>query len=148
MSSSRGDFSPTTEQEKEPFRMLAIYDSEETGAEAAHASELVLRELGDDVAVTNTAWDLQSLEDDSKRAEAAEEAARADVIVVALSGTEPTMSFKNWAESWQEMRNLESGLLALIPSGESKSGGELADFLYETAVTAHMDFLSQTKSRI
>ena len=149
MSSSRGDYFPeSADHEKEPFRMLAIYDSLESGKEAARASELVLRELGDEVAVTKTAWDLQWLEDDSNRAAAAEEAARADVIVVALSDTEPTVSFKDWAESWQEKRNLNGGLLALIPSGESESGGELADFLYETAVTAHMDFLSRTKSRI
>ncbi len=127
--------------------MVSIYDSREAGWEASRVSDVVLRELGEDVVVDRTAWELPSLEDSSSRDAAVEEAARADVIVVALSGTQPTGSLKQWAASWPGKRQLSGGLLALVPSGDSDSGGELAEFLYETAVTAKMDFLSRTRSR-
>jgi len=144
-SSSRGDFSPDTNEK--PFRMLAVYDSPEASREAAYASEFILRELGEDIEVDKTSWDLRSLETSSLRTLAAEEATRADVIVIALSAEEPTPFFKEWTDEWQCQRELANGLLALIPSGDSETGGNLADFLYETAVTAQMDFICRKKRR-
>jgi hypothetical protein len=137
----------THDAEEKPFRMLSIYDSPEAGREAAHASQVILRELGEEIDVAKTCWNVRSLETASIRSLAADEAAQADVIVVALSEGEPNADFKEWIEEWQGTRQLRSGLLALIPSGESETGGELADFLYETAVTAHMDFLCRKKRR-
>jgi len=90
---------------------------------------------------------LQSLDTKSVRALAAEEAARADVIVIALAGNEPSATLKEWTAQWQCNRELSSGLLALISPEDSENGGNLADFLYETAVTAQMDFLCQKKPR-
>ncbi|MGZ8937852.1 MAG: hypothetical protein ACXW32_01425 [Limisphaerales bacterium] len=130
-----------------PFRMLSIYDSEAANREATDTSNLVLRELGDTIEADRTIWNLDSLETSTLRQLAAEEAARADVIVIALAGNEPNKSLKQWAAQWQQSRELSGGLLALIPAGDSESGGDLADFLYETAVSANMDFLCQKKSR-
>lgn len=130
-----------------PFRMLSIYDSEAANREATDTSNLVLRELGDTIEADRTIWNLDSLDASALRQRAAQEAARADVIVIALTGDEPSKSLKEWAAQWQQNRELSSGLLALIPSGDSETGGDLADFLYETAVTANMDFLCQKKSR-
>lgn len=135
------------DSETNPFRLLSIYDSFEASREAAYAAEVVLRELGEEIDVDKTSWDLQSLESSSLRNLAAAEAARADVIVVAFSSENPTDTFKQWTSEWQCVRELSSGLLALIPSGDSKTGGDLADFLYETAVTAQMDFLCRKKRR-
>jgi hypothetical protein len=131
--------------EAKPFRMLAIYDSEEASREATHASNLVLRELGDGVQADRTTWNLRSLDTASVRTLAAEEAARADLIVLALEDTQPTATLKDWIARWQCNRELSSGLLALISPDNSETGGDLADYLYETAVTAHMDFLCQKK---
>ncbi|MGZ8901643.1 MAG: hypothetical protein ACXW3Z_16245, partial [Limisphaerales bacterium] len=130
-----------------PFRMLSIYDSEAANREATDTSNLVLRELGDTIEADRTIWNLDSLDTSNLRQLAAEEAARADVIVIALAGNEPSKSLKQWAAQWQQSRELSGGLLALIPAGDSESGGDLADFLYETAVSANMDFLCQKKSR-
>jgi hypothetical protein len=133
--------------EAKPFRMLSIYDSDEANREALLTSELVLRELGDSIEADRTTWDLHALEASAIRDLAAEEAARADVIVVAMAGDQPSKALKEWTSLWEQKRELSGGLLALIPAGETSSGGDLADFLYETAVTANMDFLCQRKRR-
>ena len=145
MSSTKGELFPATEAK--PFRMICIYDSADACREAAHASEVILRELGEDVLVNKTTWDLNSLEAVAQRDTAAEEASQSDVIVIAISGETPSESLMNWAAQWQGKRSLSSGLIALIPSGSSETAGAVADFLYETAITANMDFLCRKKRR-
>lgn len=127
--------------------MLSIYDSDAANRHATDTSNLVLRELGDTIEADRTTWNLDSLNTSALRQRAAAEAARADVIVIALAGREPGESLKQWVAQWEQNRELPGGLLALIPAGDSETGGDLADFLYETAVTANMDFLCQKKPR-
>lgn len=128
--------------------MMMLFDSAFANAEAVQAFELILRELGDDVLVHKSAWDVALLRSASHCTRAAKEAARADMIVIALSEMTPSESFKNWINQWEKNRTLNSGLIALIPSGDAESGGELADFLYETAVSANMDFLCRKNRRL
>ena len=142
---SPGSSSP--DPEAKTFRILAIYDSREASREAARASAVVLRELGDDVMVHKNSWEAGALEDCAVRERAVEEAAKADVIVIAVAETEPSVVMKQWTDEWQQKRQLNSGLLALIPCNESRSGGDLTEFLYETAVSANMDFLCRKPRR-
>ena len=129
------------------FRILAIYDSSESSREAARASAVILRELGEDVIVHKSSWEADALADCAVRERAVEEAAKADVIVVAVADTEPSAVMKQWTDGWQKKRQLNSGLLALIPCNESRTGGEFTEFLYETAVSANMDFLCRKPRR-
>jgi hypothetical protein len=142
---SKGALSP--EAESKTFRILAIYDSPESRREAARASAVVLRELGEDVIVHKSSWETNALEEASVRQRAIAEAAEADVIVIAVADSEPSSAMKNWTEEWQKKRELSSGLLAFIPCNKSRSGGDLAGFLYETAVSANMDFLCRKPRR-
>ena len=142
---SQGPSSP--DPEAKTFRILAIYDSVESSREAARASAVLLRELDDDVIVHKNSWEAESLENCASRERAVEEAARADVIVIAVAATEPSAVIKQWTDEWQRKRELNSGLLALIPCNEARSGGELTEFLYETAVSANMDFLCRKARR-
>ena len=137
----------SSELEAKPFRMLSIYDSEQANQDASETSALIFRELGDSIDADRSAWSISSLDTSTSRALVAEEAARADVIVLALTNDQPSETLKVWASQWQQKREVSGGLLALIPSGESETGGDLADFLYETAITAQMDFLCQKKRR-
>ena len=141
----KGDLS--FDSDAKPFRLLSIYDSEFASREAIYTADLVIRELGDSIETDRTAWNVLSLAANATRSRIAEEAARADVIILALTSDEPTQALKDWTAQWEQNRALSGGLLALIPSGESETGGALADFLYETAVTANMDFLCQKKRR-
>jgi hypothetical protein len=130
-----------------PFRMMMLFDSASANAEAIRAFEVILRELGDDILVDKSAWDVALLRTASNCRRAAKDAARADMIVIALSETTPSESLRNWTHQWEKHRTLNGGLIALIPSGEAESGGDLAEFLYETAVSANMDFLCRKNRR-
>ena len=129
----------------DPFRIVSIFDGSAASQEAARASAIVMRELGEEVAIDRSSWDIQSLEATDTCDFAAREAARADMIVIALSERAPSQLLKNWVELWERKRKIEGGLLALIPSG--KEQGDLREFLSETAITANMDFLCQKKPR-
>ena len=137
----------SSSESERPFRLLTIFDSAEANAEAASASQLVLRELGEDVAVDKNAWDVRLLDSPVLRQRAAEQAASADVIVLALSAREPSDPLRQWLEAWQKNREIEGGLLALIPEGEAECNSSLAEFVSEAAITAHMDFLCRKQPR-
>ncbi len=130
-----------------PFRIVALYDSARTSAEAARASAVVVRELGDEVPVDRCSWNIAALENEVTRGFAAAEAARADLIVVALSDESPSQTLQDWVARWEKKRTLENGLLALIPSSEPGSAAALEQYFYEAAITANMDFLCRKQRR-
>ena len=132
---------------EDPFRILAIYDGAKGSAEAARASALVIRELGEDVPIDRCSWSVEALESFETRGFAAGEATRADLIVLALSAEKPSESLKDWVRQWEKNRKLSSGLLALIPFGKKREVQELEDYLNETAITANMDFLCRKDLR-
>jgi hypothetical protein len=131
----------------DPFRILALYDSAETSAQAARASAIVIRELGEDVPVDRCSWNIRALDSDATRGFAAGEAARADLIVIALSCESLGTALRDWVKQWEKKRTTPSGLLALIPSNECESGAVLEEYFYEIAVTANMDFLCRKQRR-
>jgi hypothetical protein len=135
-------------QTRAPFRMLTIYDSAEASRQAAHASRLVLEELGEDVSVDKSSWDARMLRRSDHCSRAASEAALADIILIASSATVPSEQMKNWVAHWEKNRKVNGGLIAFIPTGESETGGDLANYLYETAVSADMDFLCRKSRRL
>jgi hypothetical protein len=132
---------------EQPFRLLTIFDSAEANAEATSASRLVLSELGEDVAVDKSAWDIRLLDSPVLRGRAAEQAANADVIVIALTSRERTEPLRQWVEEWQKQRKIDGGLLALIPTGDAEGESSLAEFCNEAAISANMDFLCRKQPR-
>jgi len=129
------------------FRIVAIYDSATGSADAARASFVVARELGEEVTIDRSSWDVESLKSSTVCLFAAGEAARADMIVIALGTKTPPESLKEWIELWERKRTPSGGLLALIPSDSEALGSGLEEYLYETAVTARMDFLCRKQNR-
>jgi hypothetical protein len=130
-----------------PFRMLTVYDSAESSRQADRASRLVLQELGEDISVDKSSWDARLLRDSGSCSKAASEAALADIILIASSAVTPSDPIKNWVAHWEKNRKVNGGLIAFIPTGDSETGGDLASYLYETAVSAEMDFLCRKSSR-
>lgn len=131
----------------DPFRILALYDSAETSVQAARASAIVIRELGQEVPVERCSWNIRALDSDATRGFAAGEATRADLIVIALSCYSLSTALKDWVKQWEKKRTTPSGLLALIPYDECESGAVLEEYFYEIAVTANMDFLCRKQRR-
>jgi hypothetical protein len=144
---SRARNTPEIIEESRPFRIVAIYDSAEASRDAARASNVVTRELGDDVLVDKSSWDLEALSSWPVCDAAASEAARADMIVVALGADSPSEGLKHWIQSWEKKRMVDGGLLALIPTETAEPARDLENYLYETAVTAQMDFLCRKAKR-
>ena len=124
-----------------PFRLLTIFDSEESNLEAASASRRVLQELGEDVPVHKNSWDVRELGSPALRDQAAEQAAHADVILIDLTSREPSDPLRQWLGQWQTNRSVNCGLLALIPTGEQENTRALESFCNDAAVSANMDFL-------
>src|SRR4051812_1811700 len=91
---SRKDEDSSESLAENPFRILAIYDSPKASVEAARASAVVIRELGEDVPVDRCSWSVEALERVETRGFAAGEAARADLIVLALSSETPSEGLK------------------------------------------------------
>jgi hypothetical protein len=89
----------------------------------------------------------QALDQEPVRARAAREAAEADVIVIATADLKTGEALKRWTNEWEKKREIDSGLLVLIPCNESRTGGDLAEFLNETALSASMDFLCRKPRR-
>jgi hypothetical protein len=137
----------SSDQAEKPFRIVAIYDSALTSAEVARASAIVLRELGEDVSVDRSSWNLKSLRSADICDFAASAAARADLIVIAIGCSEPNEDLQEWVTRWEKKRQLSGGLLALIPTREDGPVHHLENYFYETAVTANMDFLCGGASR-
>jgi hypothetical protein len=133
--------------EERPFRLLTLFDSPESSAEAASASQHILQELGEEVAVDKNSWDVRQLDSAVLRGRAAEQAANADIIVIALTAREPSEPLRQWLEQWQKNRSVDGGLLVLIPAGEAENIGILTEFVSEAAISANMDFLSRKQPR-
>jgi hypothetical protein len=144
---TRNTGEPSLEEEEKPFRIVTIYDTRDASHDAARATAIVLRELGDDVPVDRSSWDLGSLDNPEVTAAAANEAARADMIVIALAAKAASEGLRNWVKQWECKRGPAGGLLAFIPGEEEEQSAELEDYFYETAVSAQMDFLCRKKRR-
>ena len=78
-----------SEIEEKPFRLLVVYDSEDSKIEAAGAAEFILRELGDGIPAEKTFWNVRSLAILDVQDRAITQAANADVILLALSASQP-----------------------------------------------------------
>src|SRR3954468_4751884 len=132
--------------EQTPFRLVVIYDSEAAKSEAASASDFILRELGEEILVEKTFWNVRSLGILDVQDRAINHAADADVILLALSVPEAPEELKIWAESWLKLRSSAEGLLAVIPTGSKEvNSSDLVEYFYETAVSANMDFICRNK---
>jgi hypothetical protein len=77
--------------------------------------------------------------------EAAEVAARADVIVVAVPRAhEMPLEVKVWFERWLPKRNSSEGAIVLLQSAEQTPGSAISEspYLYLLAQRANLDFIS------
>ncbi len=134
----------TPDADSAPFRILALCDSEQSAGAAARAAAVVLWELGGDIKVEKNGWSVESLRSNEASQEAAAAAARADIILVAVESAVPMELIKEWVLRWEKKREAETGLLVFIPADDAEFT-PLEEFLYEVAVTAHMDFLSRRR---
>ena len=134
---SSTDFTP-------PFRLLVVYDSQDASATAAATSDFVIQELGEDIAVDKLFWSARQLDTPANCRQAANQAATADMLIIALSKNELAPGIREWTHLWQQQRQQDGGLLAVLPQDGAESSGDLIEYLREAAISANMDFLCRS----
>jgi hypothetical protein len=91
---------PDNEQ-KPVYKLVIIYDNMESGKHANHFCDTLLQELGDTTLGTKDLWSFRVLDVPHARHTAAEAAATADAVILALEGdTELPDGLKAWMEEW------------------------------------------------
>ena len=123
------------------FRLFVVYDSHDASALAAATSDFVIHELGEDIPVDKIFWNARLLNTPDNREHAAAQAASADMLIIALSNNQQADAIREWTEQWQQQRDQDGGLLAVLPQNGTENSSELIEYLREAAISSNMDFL-------
>ena len=134
------------ETEKEPiYSLVVIYESVESGKRANYFCESLMREMGDSTLFARDLWSFKVLDIPQVRSVAAEVAAVADVVILALDGNAQLPDgVKAWMEEWVSHVGDENPMLIAL-FGPSDDGQETEAstraFFRAVAETAGLTFL-------
>ena len=142
---------PVTAKPGASINAVFIYEDATTREWAREAHDRVLKLAGKE-ALRPTWWKLDNLRAPGVLAAAASTAMRADVIVIAVAGTDTLpLPFYTWISSWQPNRLRGGGVLAALV-GKTKQAGarsaRIAKYLREVARAARLEFLSETRKMV
>lgn len=108
------------------------------------AYEMICRQLQPEFRMEESWWNFHALAHPSLRDVTVEDAARADIILIALhNATEPLWMLRDWVDAWSNRRETDEGALVLLlptPSEEASNSGSIEVYLREAARIAPMDF--------
>jgi hypothetical protein len=135
------DFTP-----KEACTVVVLYEDFLTRQRALAACDYLTRQFWSDIELTFHWWRADFLEDADLAAKAAEAAAAADFLIVALGpDTELSTTLKSWFASWTEQRSGEEGAFVdLTDVGSARIGLTMQREieLRQLARRARMDYLT------
>jgi hypothetical protein len=136
--------------EKNPsFRILIAYETLSSGLRAREMSERLAARLQSEFEMSSDVWKFELLSHPQLRAQAASEAAAADMIIMAARrATELPAHVKHWIESWiPQRRGGAAALVALLDEPEEGEGSgasaPLGAYLQRVAEAGHLDFFCQ-----
>ena len=142
---------PVTARPGAAVNAVFIYEDATTREWAREAHDRVLKLTGKD-ALRPTWWKLDNLRAPGVLAAATSTAMRADVIVVAVAGTDTLpLPFYTWISSWLPNRLKAGGVLAALVGKTKQAGarpGRIAKYLREVARAARLEFLSETRKLV
>jgi len=108
------------------------------------AYEMICRQLQPEFRVEESWWNFHALAHPPLRDVTVADAARADIILIALhNATDPLWMLRAWVDAWSNRRETEEGALLLLlptPSEEASNSGSIEVYLREAARIAPMDF--------
>ena len=108
------------------------------------AYEMICRQLQPEFRVEESWWNFHALAHPSLRDVTVADAARADIILIALhNATDPLWMLRAWVDAWSNRRETEEGALVLLlptSSEEASNSGSIEVYLREAARIAPMDF--------
>jgi hypothetical protein len=141
--------SPPVTDGKPVYNLVIIYENATTGKRANHFCEQLIQELGEATLGIKDLWSFRVLDIPHVRRSAAEAAAMADVVILALDGHDDLPDgIKTWVEQWGGQvaaRPVAQSpiLIALFGAADDKqkSVGSMRTFLGAIAETAGLTFL-------
>jgi hypothetical protein len=131
------------------FKVVVAFDDTATSSPALKTCEYVISQLGDDIQVRRKIVDLNSTTP-QRRAAAARDAAKADMVIVATREDEELpASMQEWIDGWAANRATDEGaLVAILNRSRSGTAPRVRDQLASVARQAHMDFFSSEVSPV
>ena len=127
--------------------VVAASEDSTTGARADDFCASLARSLGTEYAFNKQSWPLTELRLPQLRAIAAEEAARADMVIVSVHHAEALPAeLTNWIEQWVHHKHKRVRvLLALFDPIQQGVCATIRAYLADIAQQAHIDFLAQSE---
>lgn len=121
------------------FKVVVAFDDTATSSPALKTCEYVIQQLGNDIQVRRKIVDFNEESTPQRRAAAARDAAKADMVIVATRDAKLPDSMEAWIDQWAENRSAGEGALVALVNGSANS---VRDRLAKVARRAHMDFFS------
>lgn len=132
------------------FKVVVAYDDNAASSPALRTCDYVIQQLGEDIEVRRKVVDFNQTTP-QRRAAAARDAAKADMVIVATREDEelPT-PMQEWMDEWAANRSMNEGALVAILNRTAPAGANprVRDQLASVARQAHMDFFSSEVSPI
>lgn len=130
------------------IKIVIAYDSAATGKRAEAIYERLAKRLGDNFDFEQRLWRFDVLEEESVRAEAARDAANADIVIVATRQDEKLPAgVQTWLESSLQQHSGASALVALLDHPSADASG-VQPYLEDVARRGGMDFFAQTGAEV
>ena len=122
------------------FKVVVAFDDTAASSPALKTCEYVVQQLGNDIQVRRKIVDFKEESTPQRRAAAARDAAKADMVIVAArDGEKLPDSMEQWIDQWAAQRSTDEGALVALLNG---SANRIRDRLANVARQAHMDFFS------
>jgi hypothetical protein len=128
------------------FEVVMVYEDLATGLRTKQLFEYLVREHSQLFRFTCHLWRFEILQIPEQRNAAVDEAARADMIIIAAhAGRELSRTIKEWIALWICKKEAASALVTLLEvSGSQSHGtGPIRSYLREVAKKGQMSFFCQ-----
>ena len=127
------------------FKVVVAFDDTAASSPALKTCEYVIQQLGEDIQVRRKIVDFNETTP-QRRAAAARDAAKADMVIVATrDGEKLPASMEEWIDDWSAKRSSGEGALVALLNGRASG---VRDRLATVARQTHMDFFSSQVSSI
>jgi hypothetical protein len=121
------------------FKVVVAFDDTATSSPALKTCEYVIQQLGNDIQVRRKILDFKEESTPQRRAAAARDAAKADMVIVATRDEKLPDSMQQWLDQWAENRSADEGALVALVNGTANN---VRNSLANVARRAHMDFFT------
>jgi len=127
-----------------PCHFLAMCEDANAHAKAMEICGGIMGRFGDELAFAFSFWKFKDLKDPASAHWAVEAVARADILLLSLTGRDLTLEANRWLDACVQVRTKAGGALALMVAQASGAGLAMEALLSRLELAAYqlrMDFL-------